>query len=465
MRIGIVYWILATLIFFIGWDQFHFSNISTERITEKNTVGEITDGTVISQAFLIDAEQINAIKILFSTYNRKNSGEIVFNILDTDNHVIAQANIDIAQIVDGKYTTIPLDNIEIPENQTFILEISTRGSKSGNCVTIYSGDVVDTDSNETLEINGEIVNNSTLCAQIEGRKRIAAYQYYWPIIIGVFVCFGLYAYGSLKKAQHGVDSYLAAFCTLFTKYSFLVKQLVNRDFKTKYKRSFLGVAWSFLNPLLTMLVQYFVFSKIFTSNIENYSVYLLIGVVFMNFFSEATSLGLTAITGNASLIKKVYMPKYIYPICRVLSSLINFLFSMIPLILVMIITRTQFHFSLLLLAFDIICFVVFIIGMVLILSTSMTFFQDTQFLWNVISMMWMYLTPVFYPESIIPEQFLSIYHMNPMYQYITFARICIIDGVSPAPINYVLCIVSSILVLLCGIYFFKKYQDRFVLYI
>ena len=135
--------------------------------------------------------------------------------------------------------------------------------------------------------------------------------------------------------KRGKNSSVAALCTLFCRYQFLLKQLVGRDFKTKYKRSVLGMAWSFMNPLLTMTVQYIVFSTLFKSNMANYPVYLLSGIVFFNFFSEAVSMGMTSITGNASLIKKVYMPKFVYPVARICSSLINLGLALIPLLLVM----------------------------------------------------------------------------------------------------------------------------------
>ena len=214
-----------------------------------------------------------------------------------------------------------------------------------------------------------------------------------------------------------------------------------------------------------MAVQYVVFSTLFKSDTPNYPVYLLSGIVFFNFFSEAVSVGMTSITGNASLIKKVYMPKYIYPFSKLFSSLINFGLALIPLFLVMLVTGTAIRPSVLLLLYDIFCLLCFVMGMILLLSTAMTFFQDTQFLWGVISMLWMYLTPLFYPESIIPQSLLTLYHMNPMYQYITFARICIIDGVSPEPMAYLWCLLSSVLVLLLGIWTFKKQQDKFVLYL
>ena len=176
-------------------------------------------------------------------------------------------------------------------------------------------------------------------------------------------------------------------------------------------------------------------------------------------------MGMTSITSNAALIKKVYMPKYIYPVSRVFSSLINLGTSMIPLLAVMLLTSTWPKWSLLLLVFDILCLVVFVMGMSLILSTCMTFFQDTLFLWGVVSMIWMYLTPIFYMDTIIPEKFLALYHMNPMYQYINFARICIIDGVSPNPISYLWCILTAVVVFAIGVSIFRKNQNRFVLYL
>jgi len=227
----------------------------------------------------------------------------------------------------------------------------------------------------------------------------------------------------------------------------------------------LGMFWSFLNPLLTMSVQYLIFSALFKSDIPNYPVYLLSGLVFFNFFNEAVSMGMTSITGNAALIKKVYMPKYIYPLSRVMSSLVNFALALLPLFLVMLFTGTVFTPAMLLLVYDILCLVGFVTGMVLLLSTAMTFFQDTQFLWSVVSLMWMYLTPIFYPDTIITPTLLPIYRMNPMYQYITFARSCLISGVSPEPAAYLGCMISSVLVLGAGLVVFRKHQDRFILHL
>ena len=249
----------------------------------------------------------------------------------------------------------------------------------------------------------------------------------------------------------------------FRRYNFLLRQLISRDFKGKYKRSVLGVLWSFLNPLLTMTVQYIVFSTLFRGDIQNYPLYLLSGIVCFNFFNEATSMALVSIAGNASLITKVYVPKYIYPLSRILSSTINLLMSLIPLLMVMLLTQTPVRPAVVLLPFGLVCLVGFCLGVGLVLSTMMVFFRDTQFLWGVINLLWMYATPVFYPESIIPAEFMIIYKCNPLYHIIRFIRIVLIQGISPEPKAYALCLLASFVPLLVGVLVFMKNQDKFVL--
>ena len=238
-----------------------------------------------------------------------------------------------------------------------------------------------------------------------------------------------------------------------------------RDFKTKYKRSVLGVLWSFLNPLLTMSVQYLIFAALFESSIENFAVYLMTGVVIFNFFSESVGLGLTSIVANAPLITKVYVPKYIYPVSRVLSSAVNVLISMIPLSIMILLSGLPLTKALLLVPLVLAFITIFCIGMSLLLSSLMVFFRDTQFLWGILSMLWMYMTPIFYPESIIPHEFLPLYHMNPLYQFIFFLREITLNGVSPGPDTFLYCALASLIPLLIGLLVFKKVQDRFVFYL
>lgn len=285
----------------------------------------------------------------------------------------------------------------------------------GNTITTGRFDIAQQISTEDLYTVNAALGAGMLCARLNGVREHGFYKIYWVIVAGIFILTALYVIWGYNAGKKGRNNLVVALCMLYCKYGFLLRQLVSRDFKTKYKRSVLGVAWSFLNPLITMAVQYVVFSTLFKGDIPNYPVYLLTGVVFFNFFTEATGMGMTAITSNAALIKKVYMPKYIYPISRLCSSLINLGMALLPLFIVMMFTGTAFGPSLLLLIFDILCMLGFVMGMMLLLSTAMTFFQDTQFLWSVVSMMWMYLTPVFYSDSIIPQNLLVYYHMNPMY--------------------------------------------------
>ena len=471
---AVCYWILAVTIYLVAGQQFHYTAVTSDALSATTTVGELVDGMTIIQRIIAPAESLTGFDLMAATYGRSNTGTLHAVFTNDAGEVVAAKDIDIATLPESKYFTIPLDSVaQVQAGDPLTLTLTTTGCAPGNAITIYCGDTIVAGRFDIVQsiseadrytING-VPGAGKLCVKVNCIRTLTFYRDYWFIIGGAFAALALLCLYWWRGAKDGRNNPLVAVCMLFTRYGFLIRQLVSRDFKTKYKRSALGMAWSFLNPLLTMSVQYVVFSTLFQSDIPNYPVYLLSGIVFFNFFSEAVSMGMTSITGNASLIKKVYMPKYIYPVSRILSSLVNFALAIIPLLLVMLITGTAFTPALLLLIFDMLCLLGFVTGMSLLLTTAMTFFQDTQFLWGVVSMMWMYLTPLFYPESIIPAQFLTVYHMNPMYQYITFARICIIDGVSPEPMAYLWCILSSVVVLGLGILTFKRHQDKFVLYL
>ena len=468
------YWALVLVVDLVAGDQFHYTAVTSDALSASASIGELVDGMTVTQTVTMPAEKTTGLELLAGTYGRANSGMLHLVLTNEAGESVLTQDVDVGTLANGRYTAIPLtSSLETQRGGTYMLTLSTTGCVPGNAVTLYCGNTVMAGRFDIVQniadadryvINGE-PGIGKLCVKVNGVKTLSFYKVYWLIVAGAFAVIAACCAYWWKQAKRGKNNPLVSISTLYTRYAFLIKQLVSRDFKTKYKRSVLGMAWSFLNPLLTMSVQYIVFSTLFKSDIPNYPVYLLSGIVFMNFFNEAVSMGMTSITGNASLIKKVYMPKYIYPVSRILSSLVNFALAILPLFLVMIFTGTSFRPSLLLLVFDILCLLGFVTGMGLLLTTAMTFFQDTQFLWGVVSLMWMYLTPVFYPESIIPAKLLTLYHMNPMYQYITFARICIIDGVSPEPMAYLWCIVSSLVVLALGIITFKKNQDKFVLYL
>lgn len=275
-----------------------------------------------------------------------------------------------------------------------------------------------------------------------------------------------------KKGKHSIGLH---FINTIAKYWFLMEQLIQRDFKIKYKRSVLGIFWSFLNPLLMMLVQYVVFTNLFDlrgMGVVHYPIYLLSGIVTWNGFSDCTNQAMRAITGNASLITKVYVPKYIYPVTKVLSASINTILSMVPLLLVTIIyglfNDLYLTPALLLLPIFLILLIVFIIGVSFLLSSLMVFFHDVEFLWGVISTMWMYATPIIYGIKILETKQMWLakaMQFNPMYHYVEFIRSIIIYGTSPDLMEYVICAAFSFGSLLIGIIVFKKTQDKFILYI
>lgn len=457
-----VYWIFVIGIYAIANEQFRYDAVSGQAPASETVIGELTDGLELNQKYSAPAELLSGIQIMTATYDRTNTGVLVIEIKNSAGEVLMQKEASVSLFENNKYTHISfVENVGADVGEELTLTLRTKGCSQGNAITIYAGS---NGAQNVYLMNGE-EGTGQLCLFLKGYNHISFYKVYWVVVIAAFALLVVYTIVCWKAALRGKSNPVVSLCTVYSRYSFLIKQLVNRDFKTKYKRSALGMAWSFMNPLLTMSVQYVVFSTLFKSDIDNYPVYLLTGIVFFNFFNEAATMGMTSITGNATLIKKVYMPKYIYPVSRILSSLVNFAFALMPLFLMMLFTGTPFRLSMLLLIFDVLCMFAFIVGITLLLTTSMTFFQDTQFLWSVLSMMWQYLTPVFYPETIIPANWLPIYRMNPMYQFISFARVCITDGISPEPIAYFNCLFAGVAVLLLGVVVFKKHQNKFVLYL
>ena len=250
------------------------------------------------------------------------------------------------------------------------------------------------------------------------------------------------------------------------KYIELLKQLVLKDIKLKYRRSYLGYIWSILNPLLMMIVLTVVFSNLFKFDIPNFSAYLLTGQLIFGFVSEATSSSVTAIVHNASLIKKTYVPKYIFVLSKITSSLVNMLFAMIALILVMIFTQVEITLNVLWVPIIFLELYIFSLGLGLILSASTVFFRDIQYLWGVFTSIWMYLTPIIYPVSIISQEYRWWYdNLNPMVNYVEQFRDVILNSQSLSIESLSQGFIISIILLLVGIWFFNRKENEFILYI
>lgn len=249
------------------------------------------------------------------------------------------------------------------------------------------------------------------------------------------------------------------------KYRYLLEDMVIRDVKLKYRRSVIGLLWSILNPLLMMVVITAVFQNIFRFDVDNFAVFYLTGWLLFNFVTEATNGAMISIINASALIRKVYIPKYIFPMQKCMFSLVNMSFSLIALFLVMIALRVRITWYILLIPIPLVLAFVFALGLGMILATAAVFFRDVIHLYSVVTMIWMYMTPIIYPESILTGFMHIIMKLNPMYYYVSCFRQLTIYGTLPSSEQIGIMILCSSLSLLLGIVIFKKKQDRFILYI
>lgn len=249
----------------------------------------------------------------------------------------------------------------------------------------------------------------------------------------------------------------------FKKFQPLLYELVARDVKIKYRKSVLGVLWTLLNPLLMMAILSIVFSNLFKFDVENYSLYLLSGQILFNFYNESTSGAMTAILGNASLIKKVYIPKYLFVVSRIASSSINILSSFCALILVMLFTRTELHYTMFLVFIPLVYLIVFSLGIGLILAALTVKFRDVMHLYTVFLTALMYLTPIIYPINMLPEWVRRIVNLNPLTGILNVFRSVMIYNTIPSIGEFVISLFVVVLTLALGLWIFYKQQDEFIL--
>ncbi|GIO35107.1 transport permease protein [Paenibacillus albilobatus] len=249
----------------------------------------------------------------------------------------------------------------------------------------------------------------------------------------------------------------------FWRYKGLLKEFVVRDLKVKYRRSFLGYLWSLLNPLLMMIVLTSVFSNMFKFDIPNFPVYLLTGQVIFNFFSESTSMSMNSILNSGSLLKKVYIPKYIFPLSRIMSSFVNLLFSLAAMIVVIIVTGVRVKPVILLFPLPLIYIFLFSVGIGLIVSVLAVYFRDTIHLYSVLLAAWTYLTPIFYPINAVPDYVKSIIYSNPMYYFVQVFRDIVLYHQLPNLQVNLICIAFAVASLIVGLFVFYKNQNKFVL--
>ena len=228
----------------------------------------------------------------------------------------------------------------------------------------------------------------------------------------------------------------------------------------------MGYIWSILNPLMIMGIMVIVFSNMFRWDIVNYPVYLIIGQTIFSFVSESTNQAMWSITGNAALLKKTYVPKYIFPLSKITSSFVNTLFALGAMLIVFIACRVKFNIYMLFLPVILLEVYVFCSGLGLLLAQGTVFFRDIQYIYGAFITAWTYLTPIFYPIQQLPFELMwMIKHFNPLYSYITQFRTIVLDGAFPDIRLIVYGVVVAGLSLAIGLFVFLKKQDKFILYI
>lgn len=246
---------------------------------------------------------------------------------------------------------------------------------------------------------------------------------------------------------------------------FLFQQLVHRDFTKKYKRTVLGVAWSILSPLLTLLVMNLIFGTLLGSEIEHYTIYLFSGQLVFSFFNESTNEGMTSLLNNAEIFTKVNVPKYMFLLSKNVSSLINFGITLCVYFLFVVFNGIPITWKFILLLYPIACLVLFNIGIGLILSAVYVFFRDIQYLYGIFTMLLMYMSAIFYSIDTFPQIGRNMFLLNPVYVYIRYFRKIVIEGTIPTIWFHLIAAGYASIAVGIGCWIYKKKNHSFLYYV
>lgn len=253
--------------------------------------------------------------------------------------------------------------------------------------------------------------------------------------------------------------------TKMKKYRFLFEELVKRDFKKKYKGTFLGVVWSILAPLLNVLVLMLVFSAIFGRNQPHFIIYIFSGTLVMSFYTECTQGCMRGLVANASIFSKINVPKYLFLVSKAFQAFINFVLTFLLFIVFCIFDGIQFGLHTLALAYPMFWLLVFCFGVGMVLSALYVFFKDIEYLYGVFLTLLNYVSAIFYPVTIVPENFRSLFYCNPVYVYIYYFRQITIEGAIPSLWIHGLCAGYALLFLAVGCLIYKKCNHEFLYYV
>lgn len=246
------------------------------------------------------------------------------------------------------------------------------------------------------------------------------------------------------------------------RHQFLFEELVKRDFKQKYKRTVLGMGWSILAPLLTLFVMNLIFRRFFGRTVNHYTIYLFCGNLLFSYFKESTAGGMNALVGNAGIFTKVNVPKYLFLFSKNVSALFNFGLTLCVFFLFVLFDRIHFGIHFLALLYPILCLVILNLGVGMILSSLFVFFRDVKYLYDVFTLLLMYCSAIFYT---VPGSYQRYFMLNPIYAYIRYFRLIVLDGRIPSLGHHALCALYAILFFGIGCFMYKKYNHRFLYYL
>ncbi len=250
-----------------------------------------------------------------------------------------------------------------------------------------------------------------------------------------------------------------------SKYAFLFEELVKRDFTRKYKRSVLGMGWSVLSPLLTLFVMKLVFTQLLGKNIPHYTIYLFSGNLILSYYKEATRNGMSSFLENSGIITHINVPKYMFVLSRNVSALVNFALTLVVYFLFCATDRIEFRPAMVLLVFPVVCLLLLNIGVGLILSTLFVFFRDVRYLYDVFLTLLTYVSAVFYSIEHFSLHVQRLFLINPVYVYIKYFRVLVIDGKIPSLQYHGLCLFYALSFLLIGIAVFRHHDRKLVYYL
>jgi ABC-2 type transport system permease protein len=245
------------------------------------------------------------------------------------------------------------------------------------------------------------------------------------------------------------------------RYRDLLKSLIAKTIKSRYKRSVLGVAWTLLNPLVNMAVLAIAFSTVFRTHIPHYAVYLLIGLTAWNFFSQSTAWAMGQFAWGGALMKRVYVPPSIFAVSCVGNGLVNVGFSLVPLLLIMLVAHHPFHATWWVFPLAMLVLSVFCLGVALLVSTLAVFFADVVDMYQLMLQAWFFLTPIIYPREVFPQQYAWILHLNPMYPLLELVRLPIYAGQIPDARTVLLAVGWALAALAVGSWIFIRKADEF----